>query len=130
VNTRAFTVRQIDHIALNVQDVARSVAWYVDVLGLERRHQDVWGDRPAFLFAGSTGIALFPAAGKADPAPGHPLTGMHHFAFQVDRANFERAQQDLTSRGIAFEFRDHQISHSIYFRDPDGYALEITTYEL
>jgi len=33
-------------------------------------------------------------------------------------------------RGIKFEFQDHEISHSIYFRDPDGHALEITTYDL
>ncbi len=40
------------------------------------------------------------------------------------------AQRELASRGIAFHFRDHEISHSIYFRDPDGIELEITTYEL
>jgi catechol-2,3-dioxygenase len=40
------------------------------------------------------------------------------------------AQQELKTRGVAFEFQDHEISESIYFQDPDGHELEITTYEV
>jgi hypothetical protein len=32
--------------------------------------------------------------------------------------------------GIAFEFQDHAVSQSIYFDDPDGLRLELTTYEV
>jgi catechol 2,3-dioxygenase-like lactoylglutathione lyase family enzyme len=55
--------------------------------------------------------------------------GFHHLAFRVDRENFELAQQDLRAAGIEFEFADHDVSHSIYFSDPDGVRLELTTYE-
>ena len=55
---------------------------------------------------------------------------MLHLAFRANRENFLAAQRELEKRGIEFEFQDHEISHSIYFRDPDGHALEITTYEL
>jgi catechol-2,3-dioxygenase len=55
---------------------------------------------------------------------------MRHVAFQVDRINFVNAQETLRSRGIEFAFQDHSISQSIYFQDPDGYELELTTYEL
>jgi catechol 2,3-dioxygenase-like lactoylglutathione lyase family enzyme len=34
------------------------------------------------------------------------------------------------NRGISFQFRDHEIAHSIYFYDPDGVMLEITTYDV
>jgi catechol 2,3-dioxygenase-like lactoylglutathione lyase family enzyme len=34
-------VKHIDHVALTVKDVERSIKWYRDVLGLERRHQEV-----------------------------------------------------------------------------------------
>ncbi len=53
-----------------------------------------------------------------------------HFAFRADRENFLRAQDELKKRAIAFDFQDHEISHSIYFRDPDGHEIEITTYQL
>jgi catechol 2,3-dioxygenase-like lactoylglutathione lyase family enzyme len=56
--------------------------------------------------------------------------GMLHLAFRADRKNFLVAQDELKRRGIKFEFQDHEISHSIYFRDPDDHELEITTYEL
>ena len=41
---------ELDHIALTVQDVGRSATWYQDVLGLERRHEESWGDYPVFVF--------------------------------------------------------------------------------
>jgi len=111
--------------------VERSVAWYRDVLGLERRHLAAWGSHPAVMYAGSTGIALFPADAAPAAAPDARRTAiMRHLAFRVDRINFQRAQVDLASRHVAFTSEDHGISHSIYFQDPDGYEIEITTYDL
>jgi catechol-2,3-dioxygenase len=102
------------------------------VLGLERRHQEVWGSLPAVMYAGETGIALFPSATPTpNPSPERRTTTvMRHLAFRVDRSNFLRAQAELRGRGISFTFEDHQIAHSIYLNDPDGYEIELTTYEL
>jgi catechol 2,3-dioxygenase-like lactoylglutathione lyase family enzyme len=124
-------VEGIDHVALVVRDLERSIRWYADVLGLERRYDDVWGDVPAFIGAGSTALALFPVRdGDAQPRPGRNVITMLHLAFRTDAAGFARAKEELTRRGIVWEFSDHQISHSIYFEDPDGHQLEITTYEI
>jgi catechol 2,3-dioxygenase-like lactoylglutathione lyase family enzyme len=80
--------------------------------------------------AGETCVALFPVDGAAVPPPGRDAIAMRHLAFRVDRAGFERAQEELREQGIDFEFRDHETAHSVYFHDPDGHRLEITTYEL
>ena len=126
-----FVLQRIDHVALTVRDVERSIAWYRDVLGLERRHEETWGDYPVMMFASDTALALFQARGPVQDAPDHGSTAiMRHLAFQVDRSNFMKAQETLRTLGIAFTFQDHSISQSIYLRDPDGYELEITTYEL
>jgi len=126
-----FVLRRIDHVALTVRDVERSIAWYRDVFGLERRHEETWGDYPVMMFAGDTALALFQARGPIQDAPDHGSTAiMRHLAFQVDRSNFMKAQEALRSLGITFSFEDHSISQSIYLRDPDGYELELTTYEL
>src|SRR5438477_2261659 len=126
-----FRINHIDHVALTVKELEKSIAWYRDVLGLERRHEEVWGHVPAMMCAGETGIALFPAT-TANPSPGperRNSTIMRHLAFQVDRANFQRAQSELRERGIPFTFEDHQIAHSIYLNDPDDYEIELTTYD-
>jgi len=126
-----FELEGIDHVALGVRDVERSIAWYQDVLGLERRFESVWGNRPAILARGTTSLALFQVReGAADPAAPLPAVRFLHLAFRVNAASFAAAQADLTARGIAFTFQDHQAAHSIYFEDPDGHKLEITTYEL
>lgn len=119
----------IDHVAFRVQDLEASVEWYGRILGLERRHGDVW-DVPVMLGSGTTMIALFPKRDGGDAKPAAPMTGFRHLAFRVSRAEFEAAQAALDAEGIAFEFRDHDVAHSIYFSDPDGTQLEITTYEL
>jgi catechol 2,3-dioxygenase-like lactoylglutathione lyase family enzyme len=126
-----FELEGLDHVALGVQDVERAADWYVEVLGFERRFQGMWNGVPVFVVRDKTAIALFPAeTDQASQSQDRRRNGMLHLAMRANRRNFVAAQRDLTSRGIAFHFTDHEISHSIYFRDPDGIELEITTYEL
>ena len=120
----------IDHVALAVSDVERSVQWYIDILGLERQHEGMWNGIPAFVGKGNTGIAFFPARSADFKSGPHNRIRMLHLAFRAKSENFLSAQQELKKRGIKFEFQGHEISHSIYFHDPDGHQLEITTYDL
>jgi catechol 2,3-dioxygenase-like lactoylglutathione lyase family enzyme len=121
----------IDHVALAVRDVRRSVAWYERVLELERLHEDVWADFPAVVGVGTTSIALFPVESEdPKPSPGRDVLAMRHVAFRASRDCFRTLQGRLKTLGIEFEFQNHQIAHSIYFHDPDGHEIEITTYEL
>ncbi len=125
-----FRIEGIDHVALCVKDLERSRVWYQEVLGLERRYQEAWGEVPTMLGAGNTCIALFPTTTpEPKSTPDYNTIAMRHLAFRVSRKNFEQAQAELQRRSIAFEFEDHDIAHSIYFSDPDGHRLELTTYE-
>jgi catechol 2,3-dioxygenase-like lactoylglutathione lyase family enzyme len=120
-----FSTQGIDHVALAVADLDRSEAFYRDVLGLERTHEE-W-DPPRVLASRGSGVALFPAEPQyGEPSPAHIL----HIALRVDRTNFEAAQAELSERGIEHRFSDHGLAHSIYFEDPDGYRLELTTYDV
>ncbi len=121
----------IDHVALAVRDIEEATKWYADVLGFERRHEGMWEGIPTFIGKGNTAIALFPL--RNDDSKSATRTSkirMLHLAFRANRNGFLSAQEELKRRGIKFEFQDHEISHSIYFRDPDGHQLEITTYQL
>jgi catechol 2,3-dioxygenase-like lactoylglutathione lyase family enzyme len=129
-----FQIEGIDHIALAVPDIERSAEWYCEVLGFERLYPGMWNGVPVFIGKGTTAIALFPLQRPADvpvsPEGQRNDVDMLHLAMRADRRNFFAAQENLRKRGITFQFQDHEISHSIYFRNPDGHRLEITTYEL
>jgi catechol 2,3-dioxygenase-like lactoylglutathione lyase family enzyme len=125
-----FEIQGLDHVALSVTDLQRSASFYADVLGLERAY-DEWHE-PVFMVAEGTGLALFseeshPPSGDPDAKP---PARMLHVAFRVDRGSFEAAQAELAERGIEVSFSDHGAAHSIYFEDPDGHKLELTTYEV
>jgi catechol 2,3-dioxygenase-like lactoylglutathione lyase family enzyme len=121
----------IDHVALSVRDVERSAQWYIEVLGFERKFEGMWDGVPVFIGKGTTALALFPVRSNEGSTSGDSGgVRMLHLAMRANRKNFLAAQDELKRRSIKFDFQDHEISHSIYFRDPDGHQLEITTYEL
>ena len=122
------SIQKLDHIGITVKDLYKSVDWYSKVLGLEQWESPEWGEVPVFMLAkNKSGIALFPAAHDNPPSANK---GAPHFAFQVDQKGFEDAKAHLSYLRVDWDFQDHDESHSIYFRDPDNYLLEITTYDI
>jgi catechol 2,3-dioxygenase-like lactoylglutathione lyase family enzyme len=125
----SFQTSGLDHVALVVSDMDRSIAWYEDVLAMERRFADVWNGRgdPVVLCNGDACVALFePVEGDALSADGVN----RHFAIRLDRANFAAVRAALDERGTDAELWDHTICHSVYIRDPDGHQVELTTYDV
>lgn len=126
-----FETEGIDHIAILVRDVRASASWYQRVLGLQRWYEEVWGDFPAIVGTRGTSLALFPVASEdPKPRPDRDTIAMRHIAFRVSAGNLDQAKQHLRDLGIEFTEQDHQIAKSIYFFDPDGHEIELTTYEL
>lgn len=125
-------MKSLDHIAITVLDLERSIVWYSKVLGLQKLQVDSWGSSPIFMTSeDKTGIALFPSPnGNPLPMPKDQITMRPHIAFKVEPyQEFSAMQSHLKDLGISFVFQDHDISHSIYFRDPDDYCVEVTSYD-
>lgn len=125
-----FNVDHLDHVALRVRDVDASASWYGEVLGMRPAFEGMWDGVPTMLALGPTFLALFPAGGGTPEAEPEKCVCMDHLAFRADPENFALAREELPARGIPVEFQDHGASHSIYFDDPDGHRVEITTYEI
>jgi catechol 2,3-dioxygenase-like lactoylglutathione lyase family enzyme len=122
-------LEQIDHVALRCASPEATKDWYARTLGFEHVYQGLWGGSPIVLRLGSTLLTLFPEK-ENEPAPAANGRAWHLALRAATYADFRSAQVELQGRGVSFQFQDHEISHSIYFFDPDGFLLEITTYDL
>ena len=123
-----FKINFLDHVAIRVADMEKSIKWYETALGLKKYQLPEWGDFPVFMMAGKSGVAIFPA--KLD----HPELDktsknikIDHFAFNVSNEDFELAKKHYDSMQIEYTFQDHTYFHSIYTKDPDGHTVELTT---
>jgi catechol 2,3-dioxygenase-like lactoylglutathione lyase family enzyme len=125
-----FKVLQIDHVELFVPDRYDAAQWYERVLGLQIVPEcEPWavGGGPLMISSdgGSTKLALF----EGQPAASGPTAAFRRVAFRVTAtgfAEFLRENPDLVTKGTVV---DHQQAYSIYFNDPYGHQLEVTTYE-
>ncbi|HEX5971405.1 MAG TPA: VOC family protein [Gemmatimonadaceae bacterium] len=112
-------------VDLQVSDLERSLAWYQQVLGLQRLVRE--GSR-AELGASGSSIPLLrlheqPGA-KRVPSPGR--IGLYHFAILLpDRASLGRFVAHLAEIGARAGAADHLVSEALYLHDPDGLGIEV-----
>ncbi len=134
-----FKVLQIDHVELFVPDRYEAARWYEHTLGLQVVPEcEPWaaGGGPLMISSdsGSTKLALF----EGQPASSTQTAAFRRVAFRVKGdgfAEFLRRLPDLALKDsrqspvTAESVVDHQQAYSIYFDDPWGHLLEVTTYD-
>jgi glyoxylase I family protein len=113
------------HITIPVSDLARSRAFYTDVLGLEFVAEVPKGN-PHFVFLKSGGDYVL--LGRDDSR--ERFSDMIHHAFMVDGDAYDATVAELKARGVNVfreERREEGIftGRSAYFHDPDNNALEV-----
>ena len=118
----------LDHVAIHVADMEISAAWYEKTLGLKRYNLKKWGDVPIFMLSGKCGVAIFPAdISFPSIRKNYKGSKIDHFAFNVNKEEFEKAKLHYEKMGLKYIFKDHHYFHSIYTQDPDGHTVELTT---
>lgn len=113
----AMRVSGLNHVTFAVTDVARSVAFYRDVLGCTVRA--TWPDG-AYLEAGQLWLCL---SRDAD-ARSRPHPDYTHLAFSVADSDYREMSERLAAECVIWK-DDGSEGASTYFLDPDGHKLEI-----
>jgi catechol 2,3-dioxygenase-like lactoylglutathione lyase family enzyme len=126
---------RMDHIALPCFDARASHRFYGEVLGfslVDAQSGDDWGGWPwlMMIFAIPDGrvIALVARRGVAGPGPDAVPDDSSHIAFAVpSERDLDAWRRRLADAQVAIREEDHGTQRSIYFTDPSGTVLEITT---
>jgi catechol 2,3-dioxygenase-like lactoylglutathione lyase family enzyme len=124
-------LKNLVEVVLAVEDVARSMRFYNELLGLELISPP---QAPVkFLRVGPAGpgiprqIVLVPRSAAASTAPKAVL---HHIGFEVAPEDFEAERQRLTAAGFRLRTGEHPFMpvEAFYLDDPDGNEVEIATW--
>jgi catechol 2,3-dioxygenase-like lactoylglutathione lyase family enzyme len=125
----------LDHVALPMFDPEATRAFYRDVLGftlVDALSGDDWGGRGwlmlIFADAFKHQLALCAFDGPRTALDADWPADTRHYAFSAgDRKALSGWKARLDERGVAWREEDHGAQQSIYFSDPNGTVLEITT---
>ena len=122
----------LDHVAIPIVDARGSHRFYSEILGFElvdALSGDDWNGKPwlMMIFGVPDGKQLALVAFRGGK-PAEREGDERHYAFAVatdaDQAEW-RAR--LEANGVEVREENHGTQRSIYFSDPNGITLEITT---
>jgi catechol 2,3-dioxygenase-like lactoylglutathione lyase family enzyme len=118
----------LDHVVVEVSDVARALDFYAGLLGLPslRREEFFRGEAPfVSVRCGSSLIDLLPVANP------HPCS--HHLCVELaeplDRVLAELAAHNVAADPPRRRFGARGWGFSVYVRDPDGHVIELRSYQ-
>jgi len=110
---------RVHHIAFRTRDLERLERFYLDVLALRALRKT---DRSVWLEAGDAILMLERADANE---PGVPSGTMEMIAFDVEKEARVGWLRRLAENGVAIEA---QTEHTLYFRDPDGRRIGLSSY--
>jgi glyoxylase I family protein len=128
-------LRGIHHVTAICSDLARTTAFYRDLLGLTIVHdgpsdddpdtRHVWFGDPDNQAGTLISFMEYPQLPKGVTGTG----STHHFALKVETPEEQIAWRDyLRDHGVeCTDVFDRGAFRSLYLRDPDGHVVEIAT---
>ncbi len=123
-------IERLDHLVLTVRDVEATVAFYVSVLGME---PVTFGAGRRALRFGQQKINLHPASALFEPHAARPTPGSADLCL-ITSTPVAGVIADLEKAGVAVEEGPAPRAGalggitSVYFRDPDGNLIEVSSY--
>jgi catechol 2,3-dioxygenase-like lactoylglutathione lyase family enzyme len=129
------SVQGFDHLVIRCADVATTLAWYVERLGLAPVRVDEWrvGEAPfpSVRVDAGTIIDLIPAAGPTPADRPDRLDRLDHICLVVDARSLQTVLDDPAFDvvdGPGPRYGARGVATSVYVKDPDGLVVELRTY--
>lgn len=121
-----FEIGGLNHITIFVADMATSLEFYQQILGMKVIHQ---GSEYAYLEAGKTWFCI--SQQKLQPKQANQL-GIHHMALTINEEDFDHVVAHLRANGVTIirEPLIRGVGKSVNFLDPDGVEWEFHTSNL
>jgi catechol 2,3-dioxygenase-like lactoylglutathione lyase family enzyme len=104
----------LNHITIAVGDLARSLAFYTEFLGMKAHVR--WDNGAYLSFAG---VWFCLSGDKVLPSQDYS-----HIAFDISEQDFAQFTVKLRDAGIIEWKKNSSEGQSVYFLDPDGNKLE------
>jgi catechol 2,3-dioxygenase-like lactoylglutathione lyase family enzyme len=123
------TVAGIAETCLYARDLAAAERFYADVIGLEV-YSRLAGKFVFFRCGGGMLLIFNPDASlKGENLPAHGASGPGHVAFAIRDAEIDDWRRHLEGAGVPVEHEEKwgDRGRSLYFRDPAGNSVEVTT---
>ena len=121
-------IKAIDHVAIVVSDMDRSIEFYNEVLGLTilKDGRTEGGEKKSFLGTKDHTLIALTEDKELNRDKSQIVESVAHVAFKVD--DVEKASKLLKNKGITFieekVEKDGKIK-AYHFLDPDGLELEV-----
>lgn len=120
----AIVAGRVDHVSFPVRDLARALAFWRDVLGLEPMPRPDLGFPGAWLRAGDAQVHLIEVSadfqGGTPPPHLNPLAG--HTAFAID--DYDAVLATIQRHGLEVLALGPEAGQ-LWIRDPDGHIVEL-----
>ena len=124
-------ISHLDHLVLTVKDIDKTVAFYTQILGMQK--ELFKGSRVALRF-GNQKINLHQLGAEFEPKAKHVQSGSADLCLIIETALHE-AKSFIEQHGVKIEEGIVQrtgavgVIESIYIRDPDENLIELSNYK-
>ena len=120
-------LKNIPYVALYVTDQDKALAFYTNLVGLQKRLDVPTPAGPRFISVGVEGDPVALLLWPGTPGRGAPVQGIVPAQYTIETTNCRDMYETLRARGVEFDtpVLEHPWGYNAIFHDADGNRLQL-----